>query len=135
MLPSVQSATQFMQRWHSALRQRLEAIGSSAPWQCSRQRLQSSQWPSFFSRPSTAQREITPSSAPSGHSARHQKRVMRKFSAKMTMKMSPRKKACRKYGCLKLSTRCPRMKCSTSAVKRTAPTGLRYNGASPAFTA
>ncbi len=40
---SGQSSTQFRQRWHSALRHLAPGIGSSPPWQCSRQRLQSSQ--------------------------------------------------------------------------------------------
>src|ERR1019366_5318617 len=80
---SGQTATQFMHRWHSDLRHWAPGMGSSPPWQWSRQRLQSSQWLGCFSRPKMAQREARPSSPPSGQTARHQKRVMRKFAARI----------------------------------------------------
>ena len=75
MPPVGQSVTQFMQRWHSALRQAAPGTGSSPPWQWSRQRRQSSHFSSCLRICTSDQREQTPSSAPSGQMARHQKRV------------------------------------------------------------
>ena len=69
-LEHVLRATAHAVHAHLALRfaPRRAAMGSSPPWQCSRQRLQLLQASGSLSSPRTDQRETTPSSAPSGQS-------------------------------------------------------------------
>ena len=107
MPPVGQSLRQFRQRWHSALRQVAPGIGSSPPWQCSRQRRQSSHFSSCLRICTSDQREQTPSSAPSGQMARHQKRVTPRLSASRKTNRPPMRTRRWKCGCLKLMTVAP----------------------------
>ncbi len=102
--PVGQSCMQFRQRWHSALRHCAPGMGSSPPWQCCRQRRQLSHFESSLRICTSDQREQTPSSAPSGQIARHQKRVTRLLRTSTKTKSEPTRNAWWKCGCLKLST-------------------------------
>ena len=102
MPPVGHSVTQFRQRWHSAFRQAAPGTGSSPPWQCSRQRRQSSHLSSCLRIWTSDQREHTPSRAPSGQMARHQKRVTRELRTSTNTNSVPIRNAPWKCGCLKL---------------------------------
>ncbi len=82
------AVSQLRHMWHSSCRHFTPPCGLSAPWQSTRQRLQSVHFEWSFSMPNTAWRAITPSVAPSGQSARHQKRGIQRL-ARSTANRSP----------------------------------------------
>ncbi len=102
MPPVGQSLRQFRHRWHSALRHVAPGIGSSPPWQWSRQRRHSSHFSSCLRIWRSDQREQTPSIAPRGQMARHQKRVTRVLRTRTKTNRVPMSSAPLKCGCLKL---------------------------------
>ena len=71
-------------------------MGSSPPWQLSRQRLHLSQASGSLCSPSTHQRETAPSSAPSGQIERHQSRVTRRLASENGDEQNPQHQALRK---------------------------------------
>ena len=77
---SGQAFSQFMHMWHSSCRHFTPPCGLSAPWQCTRHRLQSVHLAWSFVIPKSAKRAKTPRNAPSGQSTRHQKRGMKRFA-------------------------------------------------------
>ena len=89
---------------HSDFRHGELPMGSSPPWQCSRQRLQLLHAAGSLSSPSTDHRETAPSNAPSGQIERHQNRVMRKLIARITRNKTPRKIPCVKCACRNSNT-------------------------------
>ena len=89
-----QLPTQFMHIRHSDLRHGAPPMGSSPPWQWSRQRLQLLQRSGSLCSPSTDQRDTAPSSAPSGQIARHQNRVTRKLAARIARNKMPSTSPC-----------------------------------------
>ena len=95
-LPCGQESTQFMHMRHSDLRQGTPPMGSSPPWQCSRQRLHLSHAAGSLCRPRMDQRETKPRSAPSGQIARHQKRVTRRLAARIMRNRTPSTRLCGK---------------------------------------
>ncbi len=89
MTSSGHAASQLRHMWHSSCRCLTPPWGESAPWQCTRHRLQSVHLAWSFSMPTMENFDITPSSAPSGQSARHQKRGMMRFMNTIATNSAP----------------------------------------------
>jgi hypothetical protein len=85
MTSSGQADSQLKHMWHSSCRHLTPPCGESAPWQWTRHRLQSVHLAWSFSIPKSENLESQPSSAPSGHSTRHQNRGIR-FMNRMATK-------------------------------------------------
>src|ERR1039458_9905607 len=86
---SGQLPTQFMHIRHSALRHAAPPMGSSPPWQLSRQRLQLLHFSASLCNPSTDQRDTAPNSAPSGQIERHHRRVTRRLPDRTSIDKKP----------------------------------------------
>ena len=111
-----QLPTQFMHIRHSDLRHGTPPIGSSPPWQFSRQRLHLSQFDASLCSPRIDQRETAPSKAPKGQIARHHNRVMRRLAHRITRNSTPSTSPCAKCAWRKSSTVACRAACSVSPV-------------------